>query len=159
MAHRCRAHQGSGCVEHLAQSLGSEVIDEQENKAHPSDGDGRDNAQFCLLITDQHGPHDEREDGGRSSKNEVRRHRCRLWRTDLDGVFRKWRTVAMWPVGVRRVPSLRAGGREDPIVRVVGGHQRGLLEEPVVDAVAALFSLGLKDFWVNRLLSHLVKPG
>ena len=87
MAHRRRAHQGSGCVEHLAQGLGTEVIDEQENEAHPSDGDGWNNTQFRLFITDQHSPHDEREDGGCSSKDEMRCHRRWLWRADLSRVL------------------------------------------------------------------------
>ena len=159
VAHRCRAHQRCGRVEHLAQGLGSEVIDEQENETQPCDDEGGRGAQISFLIADHDSAHDEREDGSRSSEDQVRCHRCRLWRADLGGMLREGRTVAVGPIRIGGVPGLRARGRENPVVRIVGRHERALLEEPTVDAVTALLLLRLKVLSRHGLVAHLVEPG
>ena len=89
----------------------------------------------------------------------MRGHRRRLRGADLCGVLRKRRSVALRCVGIRRVPGLRAGGRENPVVRVVRGHQGGLLEKPVVHRESALFGFGLQNFGRDGLLSHAMQTG
>ncbi len=142
----------------MAQGFCSEVIDEQENEAQPSDDEGRRGTQFCFLIADQHSANDECENRGRSGEDEMRRHRRGLRRANLGRMLRERCTVALGTVGIGSVPGLRSGGGENPIVRVVGGHQRALLEEPIVHGVSTLLLLLLKVLGRHRFLAHSVKP-
>ena len=89
----------------------------------------------------------------------MRRHRSGLRRANLGRMLRERCTVALGSVGVGCVPGLRTRGGENPVVRVVGGHQRALLEEPIVHGVTALLLLCLKVLGRHRFFAHFVKPG
>ena len=159
MTNRCRTDQGGGRVEHLAQGLGTEIVHEHENEAQPRNGERRRDPKLRLFVADENTANHEREEGRRSSKDEVRCHRRGLWGADLGWMLSKRCTVAVRAVGVRLVPGLRAGCGENPVVWVVGGHQRALLEEPIVHGVTALLLLCLKVLGRHRFFAHLVKSG
>ncbi len=96
-------------VKHLAQGLGSEVIDEQENEAQPSDDEGG-GAQIRFLIADHDSAHDKRGIDADPAKM-----RCVVivagCGADLCGMLWEGRTVAVGAVRLA-VSGLRAGGRE-----------------------------------------------